>query len=601
MSSELTDQINVAVVGHVDHGKSTVVGRLLADTGSLPDGKLEQVKATCARNSKPFEYAFLLDALKDEQAQGITIDVARCFFKTAKRRYIIIDAPGHIEFLKNMVTGTARAEAAMIVIDAKEGIRENSKRHGYMASMLGIEQVAVLVNKMDLIDYDQATFDKVQKDYTEFLNHLGVKPVAFIPISGFYGDNVANRSEQTPWYTGPTVLDQFDAFKKLPAPTNFSFRFPVQDIYKFTEGGDDRRIFSGTVATGQASVGDEVVFLPSGKRSEITSIESFNTPVKSTAGAGEAIGFTLGTQVYIKPGELMVKASDPQPQVGTRFRVNLFWMGKAPMIQGKKYKLKIGTARVGVELAEIQHVLDASELNSEQNKQKVERHDVAECVLETSRPVAFDRVREIEQTGRFVIVDNYEIAGCGIIYQEVKNGSSVLEERLNKREFNWDKGLVSDTDRQLRYNHTGKLVIFTGQSGKHTREFAKALERQLFQKRCNTYYLGIGNVFDDLKQEHKLRTVTTDEHLQQVGELSRIMTDAGLLLITTLVDVDDFDLERLKRLNEPHDFFVVNVGENTFNQYPVDLNLAEETDLTEAVNQVIQELNAQSVLLDYCI
>ena len=218
----LKDRMNIVIGGHVDHGKSTVVGRLLADTGSLPEGKLEAVKALCERTAKPFEYAFLLDALKDEQSQGITIDAARVFFQTEKRHYIIIDAPGHIEFLKNMITGASRAEAALLVIDAKEGVQENSRRHGYMMSMLGIRQLAVLVNKMDLVGYSQAHFDGIVREYSEFLARIGVHPACFIPAAGREGDNIAARSAAMPWYRGPTVLEALDQFHTERPATNVS-------------------------------------------------------------------------------------------------------------------------------------------------------------------------------------------------------------------------------------------------------------------------------------------------------------------------------------------------------------------------------------------
>jgi bifunctional enzyme CysN/CysC len=258
-------RMNIVIGGHVDHGKSTIIGRLMADTKSLPEGKLEAVKAQCERTAKPFEYAFLLDALKDEQSQGITIDSARVFFKTAKRNYIIIDAPGHIEFLKNMVTGASRAEAALLVIDAKEGVQENSRRHGYMMSMLGIKQIAVLVNKMDLVDFDKTVFEQIVKEYTAFLTQLKVEPAAFIPVGGRDGHNIAERSPAMPWYKGHTVLEMLDEFRTEAQPTEAAFRMPVQDVYKFTKQGDDRRIISGTIDTGTVSVGDEVVFYPSGK------------------------------------------------------------------------------------------------------------------------------------------------------------------------------------------------------------------------------------------------------------------------------------------------------------------------------------------------
>ncbi|MFP6597991.1 MAG: GTP-binding protein, partial [Candidatus Hydrogenedentota bacterium] len=325
------DQMDVVIVGHVDHGKSTIVGRLMADTGSLPEGKLNQVKAMCKENSRPFEYAFLLDALKNEQAQGITIDTARCFFKTDTRNYIIHDAPGHIEFLKNMVTGAARAESALLVIDAEEGVRENSKRHGYMVSMLGLKQLCILVNKMDLVDYSEDTFNAIKAEYSDFLAQLGIEPTAYIPVSARDGVNIATGSEkEMPWYSGMTVLDQVDSFHKLKGNEAKTFRMPVQDIYKFTASGDDRRIFSGTISTGTISVGEEVVFLPSGKESTITTIEGFNSSERTSVEAGYATGFQIATQVYIKPGELMLKKYDPRPHVGRRFRCNMFWMGRPP-------------------------------------------------------------------------------------------------------------------------------------------------------------------------------------------------------------------------------------------------------------------------------
>jgi len=215
----ITRPLRVAVAGYVDHGKSTVIGRLLADTGSLPEGKLEAVRTTCERNAKPFEYAFLLDALKDEQTQGITIDAARVFFKTARRHYIILDAPGHIEFLKNMITGASRAEAALLVIDAQEGIQENSRRHGYMLAMIGICQIAVLVNKMDLVGYRRDVFDRIVSEYGEFLDRIGIRPAWFMPVSGFHGKNLTTSAPDLSWYEGPTVLEALDAFENRPAPT----------------------------------------------------------------------------------------------------------------------------------------------------------------------------------------------------------------------------------------------------------------------------------------------------------------------------------------------------------------------------------------------
>jgi bifunctional enzyme CysN/CysC len=257
------EQMHIVITGHVDHGKSTIIGRLLAETDSLPHGKLDQVRENCRRNAKPFEYAFLLDALKAEQAQGITIDAARVFFHTARRDYIIIDAPGHIEFLKNMVTGASRAQAAVLVIDAEEGIQENSRRHGYMISMLGLRQLVVAINKMDLVGYSRQRYDELVEQYRAFLAQIDLD-AEFIPVSGMSGDNLAKPSDNMKWFKGKTLLEALDGLSKEAAPVEKPLRMPVQDVYKFTEYGDKRRIIAGAVQTGKLSVGDEVL-LPVGQ------------------------------------------------------------------------------------------------------------------------------------------------------------------------------------------------------------------------------------------------------------------------------------------------------------------------------------------------
>lgn len=487
------EQMNVVIVGHVDHGKSTVIGRLLADTGALPDGKLEAVKAMCARNARPFEYAFLLDALKDEQAQGITIDTARSFFKSKKRDYIIIDAPGHIEFLKNMISGAARAQAALLVIDAHEGIQENSKRHGYMMSFLGIRNITVCINKMDLVNYSQETFEKIKTEYLEFLSEINVIPQNVIPISAREGDNMVGLSKNMSWYKGFSILQALDGFSKQAVSYEQQFRFPVQDIYKFTAAGDDRRIVAGRVETGTIAVGDEVVFLPSNKKNYIKSIENFSAPLATKAYAGQSTGFCLRTQIYIRPGEIMCKAIEPVAHVSTQFKANIFWMSKEPMVKGKNYKLKIATQQVPVVLAQVISILDASELSSITSKSEISRHDVAECILETLKPVAFDKVIDVAATGRFVIVDNYEIVGGGIILAPLFADRSVVKEHVEARERNWERSAITPDKRAQKYQHKSALIIIAGQVETGKQRIAKALEEKLFTQGNFVYFLGIPN------------------------------------------------------------------------------------------------------------
>ena len=414
-AAEFEARMGIVIVGHVDHGKSTIIGRLLADTGSLPEGKLEQIKDLCARTSKPFEYAFLLDALKDERAQGITIDAARVFFRTPKRRYLILDAPGHVEFLKNMVTGAARAEAALLVLDAGEGIQENTRRHAYLLSMLGVRQIAVLVNKMDLVGGSQAAFDAFARELTTFLGSVGLEPAAIIPVTGRDGDNLATRSATMTWYAGPTVLETLDAFRSQGEAVDGPFRMPVQAVFKFTNDGDDRRIVAGTVESGRLRVGDEVVFHPSGKRTRVKSLEGFNRIAPSDVEAGESAGFTLAQQIYVTRGEVATLAHEPQPVSATRLRASVFWLGQRPLEVGRSYALKLGTARVSVHLEHIERVLDASTLDAETDRTAVVRNEVADCVLRLRHPIAFDRAADLAATSRFVIVDNFSISGGGVV------------------------------------------------------------------------------------------------------------------------------------------------------------------------------------------
>ncbi len=591
------EQMNIVVVGHVDHGKSTVIGRLLADTGSLPKGKLEQVKATCERNARPFEYAFLLDALKDEQAQGITIDTARCFFKTKKRDYIIIDAPGHVEFLKNMVSGAARAEAALLVIDAHEGIQENSKRHGYLISMLGVKQLVVVVNKMDLVGFEQSVYQKVIKDYSEFLGRLGVNPVAFIPISARNGDNLAALSKSMPWYNGVSVLEQVDSFVKQDDLFHKPFRMPVQDVYKFTEWGDDRRIIAGTVETGSIALGDPVVFLPSGKKSSIVSIEGFNTSSKSAISAGYATGFTLKDELYLPKGEIMCKDGELPAQVSTRFKANIFWMSRIPMIPDRKYKLKIASAAVTVRLVEVLSSIDATELTSVKGKQQIEWHDVAECILETTRPVAFDLISDIQATGRFVIVDNYDISGGGIITSKLNVEMSSWDEQVVKREMHWDRGLVTSEYRSTVYGNKSKFVVISGSA--RAPSIAKQLEQKLVEIGKVSYYLGVSSLADGLDSDLEGGQDYWDEQIRRLGELACILADAGVIFVTALPVGEPHDLKLLSTLASPHELLHVefNSGQSTDERLGLD---GTETD-REAVTKIFDRLIQQEIFSDYAI
>ncbi len=588
-------KMNIVIVGHVDHGKSTVIGRLLADTGSLPQGKLEQVKAECERHSKPFEYAFLLDALKDEQAQGITIDSARCFFKSKKREYIIIDAPGHIEFLKNMISGAARAEAALLVIDAKEGVQENSRRHGYLLSLLGIKQVAICVNKMDLVDYSQEVFRKIEQEYRKYLKRIDLEPKVFIPIAALHGENLLSASKNLAWYKGESVLAVLDSFEEAATLEAKPFRMPVQAVYKFTESGDERRIVAGRIESGSVAVGDKVHFLPSYKRSEIKSIEAFNAPAVKNASAGQSVGFTLKEQIYINRGDIMCKLEEETPLVSSLFQAEVFWMGKTPLVFGKEYQLKIATAKVPVRLKQIKRIMDASDLKKAEKKQ-IERHDVAQCVFESASPVAFDLAGALPATGRFVLVDQYDIAGGGVISALVKDDQAEVREQVQLRELKWDFSIVDPQARAAKYSHTPKLILLTGKVGVDKKSIAKEVEKSLFERGAKTYFLGIGNLLRGLDSDLERNRSKRREHVRRLGEVSHILMDAGLIVLATASNLNDEELHLLQEVTDRASILIVNVGASDFREGIVDLELSEKDSVAKNAKKILTLLESEKVL-----
>lgn len=591
--------MNVVIVGHVDHGKSTVVGRLLHDTGTLPRSRIEQVRRNCERAGKPFEYAFLIDALRDEQAQGITIDAARVFFRSARRNYIIIDAPGHIEFLKNMISGASRAEAAVLVIDAQEGVRENSRRHAYMTAMLGIRQLLVVVNKMDLVAYDQAVFIAIQQEYAAFLEKINLSSHGFIPVSGRYGDNLITVSRRTPWYCGKSVIDEIDTLESVSPKVEQAFRLPVQDVYKFPIRGDDSRIIAGTITAGSVAVGDMVEVLPSRKRSRVQSIEGVDVLPACKAAAGAAIGITLAEQLYVRPGELMYRVSEATPQVGTTFRANLFWLNRNPLVIGRSYLLKVATARVAVHVKEIVQVIEAATLERVSAKEYVGRHEVAECVLEVHKPIAFDLVADAgpTATGRFVLVDRYEIVGGGIITEYISDFSRSLLEHVKRRDYARMYGSITPEERVERYGQRSQLLVLTGSDNTMLINVARLVELNLFNSGNNSYYFGLtnlaGGLDTDLSGAEQLSVgETREESIRQLGEVSHFLTDAGQIVITVVTDLDVYEAEILRILNLPKEILIVCIGIDRHG-LDADLVLSAKTEPALAVAAVCRTLCAE--------
>lgn len=422
MADNNREVLNIVAVGHVDHGKSTVIGKLLYDTHSLPEGAVEKVKRIAKETGKPFEYAYLLDAFEEEQKQGITIDTTQIQFSTDKRDYVIIDAPGHKEFLKNMISGAANAEAALLIVDAKQGVQEQSRRHAYILSLLGIKKVYVIVNKMDLVDYSEEVFNNIEKEMGEFLGELNVHPLSYIPVSAFFGENILNSSDKMPWYTGHTLIEFIDLIEKEKGIEDKALRYPIQDVYKF----DNRRIIAGRIESGKLKVGDKITIYPEGKETTVKSVEYWVEKDKTNeVYAGQSVGITVTDEFFNKRGEIIAFENE-KPEVSNSFRANIFWMGKNDLTVGKKYKIKLTTQEVEGEIEEIVRVIDASNLDSSKANTTVALNDVAEVIIKTNEKVAFDKFSDINITGRFVLVEGYDVAGGGIITEN----EGVKEESL---------------------------------------------------------------------------------------------------------------------------------------------------------------------------
>ncbi|MEQ9574927.1 MAG: GTP-binding protein, partial [Rhodospirillales bacterium] len=411
--------IKVVFAGHVDHGKSTLLGRLLTDLGALPEGKMEAVAESCKRRGVVFEWAFLLDALRAERDQGITIDSTQVQAETDTRRFVFIDAPGHHEFIKNMVTGAAQADAAVLLVDAMDGLQAETQRHAFLLGLLGIHDVIVAVTKMDLVGYDQARFDDLAGRVTAHLVSLGFDAdrIKAIPVAARDGENILTRAAAMPWYSGPALIAHLDALMPGTADADAAaapLRFIVQGVYKF----DDRRILAGRILSGSLAVGDEIQFSPGNRHGRVKSIETWPAPAApadhpTRAETGQSVGITLDQQLFIERGAVGAHPATP-PQLISALRGRVVWFGAEPLTPGTRYKMKLNAGEYLCIAETVEHVLDAGDLSTSASAQ-VSRNQIADVVFRSRGHMAADAHGEARQTGRFVLVADHRIVGCGLI------------------------------------------------------------------------------------------------------------------------------------------------------------------------------------------
>ncbi len=404
--------VRVVIVGSVDHGKSTLIGRLLHETGNLPEGKLDQLKAVSARRGAPFEWSFLLDALQTERDQGITIDTSQIRLRTNAKDFVLIDAPGHAEFLRNMITGAAQADGAILMIDAGEGVREQTRRHAYLLHLLGIQQVIVVINKMDRIDYDAGRFRVIEEEISTYLQGLGLTPAAVIPVSAHEGVGITEHTYTAEWYR-PTVVAALNELKPAQLATDLSLRLPVQAVYKF----DDRRIIAGRIQSGHVAVGDSIIVQPSGSTARVRSIEVWPSivglPGPREATAGQSVGLTLDRELFVERGDLVTLESAPA-QIGRQIRARVFWLHPEPLQPGSRVIVRAGTAEDRGTVIKVERAIDPGQLLSVANGQ-IGRNSVGEVTIELATPLAADPHTLNHIDGRIVLDFGGRIAGGGLI------------------------------------------------------------------------------------------------------------------------------------------------------------------------------------------
>src|SRR5437868_695265 len=532
--------LRVVFTGHVDHGKSTLIGRILHDTDSLPEGKIDMVKKACAEEGMEFEFAFVLDALLEEQSQNITIDTTEIRFKTKRRQYIIIDAPGHKEFLKNMITGASRADAAVLVIAANEGVKEQSRRHAYLLSMLGIKQLVVVVNKMDLADFSQKKFDQIESEYRKFLKELGLEARVFVPASAKNGENIAKASDKMTWHKGPTVLDSLDLLEPQKEDVDLPLRFCVQDVYRF----DERRIIAGRIETGKLRVGDELVFSPANKTSKVQSIEGRPSDGGAEAIAGDSVGITLSEQIFVERGYVASHQTET-PIETNRVHADVFWIVRESLRIAHPYDLRLATQDVKCEVVSINQVMDSSTLEATKEKrEQLERNEVGRLTIQTRSPLVIDNHDRIPTLGRFVISDDGQICGGGTIFGGVYTDRIVAK---SKNIF-WVEGKITAEARAVRTGHRGAVVWFTGLSGAGKSTIAQALERELFARGMQTYVLDGDNIRHGLNSNLGFSPEDRVENIRRVSEVAKLMADSGIVAITAFISPYRIDRRRAREI-----------------------------------------------------
>jgi bifunctional enzyme CysN/CysC len=545
--------------GSVDDGKSTLIGRLLYESKMLFDDQLEALEADSRKNGAQdddLNFALLVDGLSAEREQGITIDVAYRFFATEKRKFIVADTPGHEQYTRNMVTGASCADVAVILIDARKGVLQQTRRHGFLASIMGIRKIVVAINKMDLVGYSQKVFERIAGEYQDIAARMGLHAITCVPLSALHNDNLVYPSLNMPWYSGPTLIEYLEMVPiDADDGPDEDFRFPVQWVNR---PHADFRGFAGLVSSGKIRVGDAVVVQPSGVQSRIARIVTYDGDLEE-ARAGQSVTFTLEDEIDVSRGDVLCRSESPAP-VANYFEVKVIWMAEAPLEPGQQFLIKIGASIVPASVIELKCRIDVNSMDQMEGRQ-LGLNEIGVCVLSLDRPIPFDPYLKNADMGGFIFIDR-------ITHGTV--GAGLLQSGVNRQNIRWHTMSVNKQARSQIMHQKPRVLWFTGISGAGKSTIANLVESRLHQAGKCTYLMDGDNIRHGLNKDLGFSEAHRVENIRRVSEVAKLFVDAGLIVLVSFISPFRSDRERAKTLFEPGEFLEVFID--------VPLDVAESRD-----------------------
>ena len=543
MSISQNNILKFITCGSVDDGKSTLIGRLLYDSQLIADDQLNKLRNDSIKEGtqgKEIDFALLVDGLSAEREQGITIDVAHRYFNTKKRKFIVLDTPGHEQYTRNMATGASSANAAIILIDASKGVLPQTKRHSYLCLMMGIKEIIVAINKIDQINYNEGKFKTIEAEYSLFAKKIGFKKIKIIPVSALHGDNIIKKSKKMKWYSGSSILSHLEKINLKEPKKLGKFRLPIQFV---SRPNSNFRGFQGTVSSGQIKKGDKVLIQPSNTKSSIKEIIYSANYVKS-ASIGQAITVSLKDEIDISRGNVITKCDEPS-EISNQFLVNLIWMDENEGHTGRSYFLKMNNQTVGAQITSIKSIININDL-SEKSAKLLKLNDIAKVNINLDRNIVFETFQDNPSMGSFILIDRYtnKTIAAGTINFALRRSQNIFEQKLS----------ITKNLRHEMNQHESKVYWFTGISGSGKSTIANLLEKKLYDKGIRTYILDGDNIRHGLNKDLGFTNQDRIENIRRISEVAKLMVDAGLVVITSFISPFKSERDYARSLFDENEF-----------------------------------------------